>query len=73
MGSLEGKVAVITGASRGIGRVTARHLAAEGCAIYLAADGTAAELDGAAGEVHEGVPLLFYAGGYSCISPEGSQ
>ncbi len=53
MGSLEGKVAVITGASRGIGRVTARHLAAEGCAIYLAADGTAAELDGAAGEVHE--------------------
>lgn len=51
MGSLEGKVAVVTGASRGIGRVTARRLAAEGCAVFLAADGTAAELEAAAGEV----------------------
>ena len=50
MRSLEGKVAVITGASRGIGRVTARRLAAEGCAVFLAADGTAAELEAAAGE-----------------------
>jgi len=50
MGSLEGKVAVITGASRGIGRVTVRRLAAEGCAVFLAADGTAAELEAAAGE-----------------------
>jgi NAD(P)-dependent dehydrogenase (short-subunit alcohol dehydrogenase family) len=50
---LDGKVAVITGASRGIGRVTARRLAVEGCAVYLTADGTAAELEAAAGEVDE--------------------
>ncbi|MDP6787525.1 MAG: glucose 1-dehydrogenase [Rhodospirillales bacterium] len=53
MGSLEGKAALVTGASRGIGRVTARCLAGEGCAVFLAADGTAAELKAAAGEVIE--------------------
>jgi NAD(P)-dependent dehydrogenase (short-subunit alcohol dehydrogenase family) len=53
MGLLEGKVAVVTGASRGIGRVTARRLAAEGCTVFLAADGTAGELKAAAGEVAE--------------------
>ena len=50
MGLLEGKVAVVTGASRGIGRVTARRLAAEGCAVFLAADGTAGELKAAVDE-----------------------
>ena len=34
---LEGKVAIITGASRGIGRITALALAKEGCAIVVAA------------------------------------
>jgi NADP-dependent 3-hydroxy acid dehydrogenase YdfG len=35
MGTLDGKVAVVTGASSGIGRSTATALAAEGCAVAL--------------------------------------
>jgi NAD(P)-dependent dehydrogenase (short-subunit alcohol dehydrogenase family) len=38
-------VAVITGASRGIGRATAEALAERGLAVFLAAEGTPAELD----------------------------
>ena len=37
MGSLDGKVAAVTGASSGIGEATALALAAEGCAVALGA------------------------------------
>src|SRR5262245_59752796 len=49
---LAGKVAVVTGSSRGIGRAIALELAAEGCAVVLCARG-AAELDAAVAEARE--------------------
>ncbi len=35
MGALEGKIAVVTGASRGIGKGTARALGEQGCIVYV--------------------------------------
>src|SRR4051812_33736589 len=40
MGALTGKVAIVTGASRGIGRAIALGLAREGCAVVIAAKST---------------------------------
>src|SRR5262245_33853628 len=47
---LQGKVAVVTGASRGIGRAIARGLAAEGCRVVIGARGATA-LQGVVDEV----------------------
>ena len=50
------KVAVVTGASRGIGRATARALAAAGLQVFLVADGTQEELEAAARECEAAHP-----------------
>jgi len=48
---LEGKVALVGGASRGLGRAVAQELAAEGCAVVLCSRDPAA-LERATAEVH---------------------
>ena len=50
MSRLDGKRALITGASRGIGECVALRFAAEGARLYLAADGTQDELENVARE-----------------------
>ena len=50
MGSMQGKVAIVTGSWRGIGRATAKKFAMAGASVFLAAEGPAAELESARNE-----------------------
>jgi NAD(P)-dependent dehydrogenase (short-subunit alcohol dehydrogenase family) len=47
MSELKGKAVIVTGASRGIGRATARRFARAGAHVYLVADGPREELEAA--------------------------
>lgn len=59
--SLEGRVALVTGASRGIGAATAKALAAAGAHVIITAR-TAAELEEVEEDIHQ-------AGGTATIAP----
>jgi len=60
--NLNGRSALITGASKGIGRAIADVLAREGCALHLVSR-TAADLERARSEIraHSNVPVATYA------------
>ena len=61
MGKLDGKVAFVTGANKGIGRGIARGLARQGASLVMTARG-ASELEEAAAEMQSyGVAVLALA------------
>lgn len=71
MGALEGRVAVITGAGRGIGREHALLFAAEGASVVVNDLGGSNAGDGAdAGPAHEVVDEIIAAGGKAVVNAE---
>jgi citronellol/citronellal dehydrogenase len=63
MGSLDGRVAIVTGASRGIGAEIARRFAAEGASVAVSARTTEAGQSVFEGTIHETVQSIVDAGG----------
>lgn len=63
MGSLDGRVAIVTGASRGIGAEIARRFAAEGARVAVSARTTEAGQSRYEGTIHETVQQIVDAGG----------
>ncbi len=63
MGVLEGKVALVTGASRGIGEYIARRFATEGAAVAVTARTTEQRDERFPGTIHDTVATIRGAGG----------
>ena len=70
-----GKKALITGASRGIGRATAMALSKAGISVYLAADGTAGELQAAVEECDAANPAngASFFGVFDLAEPDAAE
>jgi citronellol/citronellal dehydrogenase len=69
MGILDGKVAIVTGASRGIGAQIARRFGAEGAAVAVAARTTRAGESPLAGTIGETAAQIQAAGGTAIAVP----
>src|SRR5271169_4704162 len=67
---LEGRTAIVTGASRGLGRSIALSLAGEGCAAVGVVARTETEVDETLpGTIHDTVAAIKAAGGYAVAIP----
>ncbi len=71
MGLLDGKVAIVTGASRGIGAEIARRFGAEGAAVAVAARTTGPGQSPLAGTIGETAEAINAAGGIAVAIPAG--
>src|SRR5262249_29852266 len=69
MGLLDGKVAIVTGASRGIGAEIARRFGAEGAAVAVAAAATGPGQSPLAGTIGETAGAINAAGGTAVAIP----
>jgi NAD(P)-dependent dehydrogenase (short-subunit alcohol dehydrogenase family) len=69
MGLLDGRVAIVTGASRGIGAEIARRFGAEGAAVAVAARTTRAGQSPLAGTIGDTVAAIEAAGGTAVAIP----